>query len=263
MLLNDDLLAIYSNLGCLQALAGSPGPASAVLRRSLTERNSALFEELFYLLAAIRHPAAVATVARSLRSPLPEARANAAEALESLTSSQMAALMGPLFEPDLQPGPQLTLAKQTWDLSFPTPAAALRQLLSDASDTWLRTLAAAALAEQGSSASPTPDTDFTELLRLAQADPDPGVRAEASHPAARLAPAGAAAEDKNGAALTLVEKLILIENVPFFQNMTVEQLRVLASACEEIFFPAETRLYKVGDPGGTLYIVVSGCVSIE
>jgi CRP/FNR family cyclic AMP-dependent transcriptional regulator len=45
--------------------------------------------------------------------------------------------------------------------------------------------------------------------------------------------------------------------------MTVDQLRILASVCEEDFFPAETRLYNEGDPGGTLYVVVSGRVGIE
>ena len=45
--------------------------------------------------------------------------------------------------------------------------------------------------------------------------------------------------------------------------MTIEQLRVLASVCEEEFFPAETRLFQEGDPGGTLFVVVSGRVGIE
>ena len=131
-ILNDNLLAIYRNLGCLQALAGCPGPAVAVLGRALRERNAALLDELFYLLATIQDPAAIKTIAHSLRSPQPEVRANATEALESLTAPQTAALVGPLFEPDLPSGPLLSLAKQTWDISIPTPAAALRLLLSDA-----------------------------------------------------------------------------------------------------------------------------------
>ena len=63
--------------------------------------------------------------------------------------------------------------------------------------------------------------------------------------------------------LSNIEKVILLKEVPFFQGMTVEQLRVLASVCEEEFFSAETRLFAEGDPGGSLYVVVSGRVGIE
>ena len=63
--------------------------------------------------------------------------------------------------------------------------------------------------------------------------------------------------------LSKIEKVILLKEVPFFQGMTVEQLRVLAGVCEEAFFHAETRLFNEGDPGGTLYVVVSGRVGIE
>jgi CRP/FNR family cyclic AMP-dependent transcriptional regulator len=63
--------------------------------------------------------------------------------------------------------------------------------------------------------------------------------------------------------LSEIEKVILLKEVPFFQSMTVEQLRVLANVCEEDDFPAETCLFHEGDPGGILYIVVSGRVGIE
>lgn len=63
--------------------------------------------------------------------------------------------------------------------------------------------------------------------------------------------------------LSPFEKVIFLKDVPFFQGMTVEHLRVLANACEEEFFAAQTRLYNEGDPGGVLYVVVSGRVGVE
>ena len=63
--------------------------------------------------------------------------------------------------------------------------------------------------------------------------------------------------------LSNLEKVILLKEVPFFQGMTVEQLRVLAGVCEEQFFSAGTRLFNESDPGGSLYVVVSGRVGIE
>ena len=63
--------------------------------------------------------------------------------------------------------------------------------------------------------------------------------------------------------LSAIEKIIFLKEVPFFQGMTLEQLRVLANACEEEFFPAEAHLFNTGDSGGVLYVVVSGRVGIE
>jgi hypothetical protein len=189
-------------------------------------------------------------------------RANAAEALESLTAPQTAALIAPLLEPDRPSEPSLSLARQTWDISIPTPAAAIRLLLSNAGDAWQRTLAAAALAELSAYVNPASAVEIAELLRLALADPDPSVCAEAGHAAA-----GAAVEfgkgTLQGRALSLVEKLILIEKAPFFQGMTIEQLRVLASVCEEEHFPVGAHIFNQGDPGGVIYIAVSGRVGIE
>jgi CRP/FNR family cyclic AMP-dependent transcriptional regulator len=63
--------------------------------------------------------------------------------------------------------------------------------------------------------------------------------------------------------LSALEKVLFLKEVPFFQGMTVEQLRVLADVCDEEFTPAESRLFVEGDPGGVLYVVVSGRVGIE
>lgn len=270
-LLDGNLLAIYQNLSCLQALADCPGPAVAMLGRSLRERNATLLDEVFYLLATITDPAAIKTVARSLHSPQPEVRANATEALESLTAPQTAALVGPLFEPGLPSGPLLSLAKQTWNISIPTPAAAIRLLLSHASDTWQRTLTAAALAELSASVDPVSDAEasypgpIAELLSLAQADVDAGVRAELG-PAGRTAGGGVTSdeeESRQAGSLTLVQKIILLQQVPFFQGMSVDQLKVLASVCEEECFPAGAGIFDQGDAGGAFYLVVRGRVGIE
>lgn len=63
--------------------------------------------------------------------------------------------------------------------------------------------------------------------------------------------------------LSAIEKVIFLKEVPFFQGMTVDQLRVLANVCEEEFFCAGDQLFKEGDRGGVLYVVVSGRVGIE
>ncbi len=261
-ILDHNLNSIYQNLSCIQALTHCPGQVVSVLASEIREQNSALFKELFYLLSTVRDPSAINRIASSLQGLDSEVRANAAEALESLTCPKTAALIAPLLDPDQSPEQLLLLARQTWDISIPTPFAAMHLLLSDSSNEWHRTLASAALAELSESVDSASQAEIGEQLTLAQADPDAGVRAEA-----KLAPAGFMVEGgkraKQPGRLTLVEKLVLIKDVSFFQGMTVDQLRILANVCEEEIYPADSRLYTEGDPGGVLYVVVSGRVGLE
>jgi len=266
-LLERNLKVIYQNISCRNALSNCSSLASSVLGRALDEQNSALLDEFFYLLSAVRNPAHVDSIAASLRSQLLEERATAVEALETFTDPKMAGLVAPLLDPERSLDLQLSLARFTWDISCPTPAAAVRQLLSRAGDGWQRALAAASLPELSTLAIPVPELEIAGLLELAQVDPDPIVRNEASRAAAHWIAASAAVERERvvqpSVELSLVEKLILIKNIPFFKAMTIDQLRILAKACEQEFYPAGTQLYKVGDPGGMLYAVVSGRVGIE
>ena len=63
--------------------------------------------------------------------------------------------------------------------------------------------------------------------------------------------------------LSTIEKIIFLKEVPFFYGMTIEQLKVLATVCEEDFFAKETRVFEAGEPGGMLYIIISGRIGIE
>ena len=63
--------------------------------------------------------------------------------------------------------------------------------------------------------------------------------------------------------LSVDERVIFLKQVIFFQSMTNEQLKVLAGICEEEFIPKGTPVFKEGDPGGVLYVVVHGRVAIE
>lgn len=214
------LQTAYRAWGYLAALASSTSsPASSLLQSAISEQNAQRIEEIFYLLGAIRPPQAVNKIAVALRSQDPNKRANALEALEVLTTPQIAGLLGPLCEEPPDTNTILTLSSTTWDQLVPDSEQTLRALMLDPQDPWLGELAAMV------------------------ASPD-------AHP-------------QENKMFSDIEKVIFLKEVPFFQAMTVEQLRVLASVCEEEFFPAGTRLFVEGDPGGALYVVASGRVGIE
>ena len=63
--------------------------------------------------------------------------------------------------------------------------------------------------------------------------------------------------------LSTIDRIIFLKEVPFFQGMTVDQLKILAALCDEKFFEKNTHVFKNGDPGGVLYVVVNGRIGIE
>jgi len=60
--------------------------------------------------------------------------------------------------------------------------------------------------------------------------------------------------------LTNLEKVLLLQNVDAFSQVTLEQLSYLAAISQEITVPPGRRLYEEGDLPDGLYIVVSGSI---
>ena len=63
--------------------------------------------------------------------------------------------------------------------------------------------------------------------------------------------------------LSTIDRIIFLKEVPFFQSMTIPQLKAIATFCEERFFEKDTYIFEKGQPGGVLYVVVNGRVGIE
>jgi CRP/FNR family transcriptional regulator, cyclic AMP receptor protein len=54
----------------------------------------------------------------------------------------------------------------------------------------------------------------------------------------------------------------VLKNVPLFALLDDEEAAVLASQVEVKRFAARARIYKIGDPGGTAYVMLSGRVRV-
>jgi CRP-like cAMP-binding protein len=63
--------------------------------------------------------------------------------------------------------------------------------------------------------------------------------------------------------LTTIEKVIFLKSVDIFEDATVEQLGRIAGLTEELNFAAGETIYKEGDPGDALYLILSGRVLLE
>ena len=336
-LIEDNLHTIYDNFGRLQALSSTAHhPSIAILQSMLREHNQDLLDEIFDLLKAIHDPEAVEIVAESLESDAARVRANAVEALESLTTPRTAGLMAPLFDISLGSEDLSRIGQTTWETEMPDTADVIRQFITATDDPWLRAVMTFAIGEigaelatrQGLAPAPGPSKPASPLDRIAGAlaeeeerptrrprpadllakltDDEPEPAAPPSEEPASPVPSDAAgrpvftlaviesmlevsladsvvdvriaahtakrmiaglqvtsATQKEEAVLSTIERVIFLKEVSFFQSMTVDQLKVLAAICEEELFEGEQEIFEEGDPGGALYVVVSGRVAIE
>lgn len=105
--------------------------------------------------------------------------------------------------------------------------------------------------------------EIETLLQSLSADDSPEVQEAVQAANRHLAGFDMINSTQEAIVLSAVEKIIFLKGVPFFQDMTIDQLTVLANVCEEKIFEEDVRIFNEGDPGGTLYVVVSGRVGIE
>ena len=63
--------------------------------------------------------------------------------------------------------------------------------------------------------------------------------------------------------LTSVERLLFVRQVPIFKELRDDFIVRLASAMNELWFPPNCNIFRQGEQGQSLYIVVSGKVKIH
>jgi CRP-like cAMP-binding protein len=59
------------------------------------------------------------------------------------------------------------------------------------------------------------------------------------------------------------EKIVFLRDIPTFELISPTQIEILAELCEAQFFPSGSDIFRQGDVGNSLYIVVKGRVAIE
>ena len=63
--------------------------------------------------------------------------------------------------------------------------------------------------------------------------------------------------------LTSVDRLLFVRRVPIFKELRDDFIVRLASVMNELSFPANHAIFKQGEEGRSLYIVVSGRVKVH
>jgi len=258
---------------------GPPEPAAELIADGLRQRNERRLSAAFGLLSASLRDSAdsIHAISRTLRDPQARevSRDNALEALESVTSPRLARLVGhvtPWQGTNL--AELIAIGRQEWDLEPVLPVQALELVLRDP-DRWL---AAIGIFLAGQVECLDGESLRSTWLPQWQADADPAIQEAGRWLAQRCGLSQtreleAKMEDTpsvqdalqmaEGLGLSVVEKAIFLKQIPFFAAMTVDQLRTLAGIVEEQHYVEGDVIFAEGEPGETLYVVVSGRVGIE
>jgi CRP-like cAMP-binding protein len=63
--------------------------------------------------------------------------------------------------------------------------------------------------------------------------------------------------------LTIIERMVFLKKVPVFQDMSTDELGILAGISEEFTYAGNQQILAEGERGDALHIVVSGKVAIQ
>jgi CRP-like cAMP-binding protein len=63
--------------------------------------------------------------------------------------------------------------------------------------------------------------------------------------------------------LTTIEKVIFLKSVDIFEHATIEHLGRIAGLTEEVHFEPGETIFKEGEPGDALYLLLSGRVFLD
>lgn len=278
-------------------------PSVHLLVAALIERNYELVDEIMYLLSAIHGPEMLDIVKESITSDLQVTRNLAIEVLEGLVSPKIAALIASLFDSSTTPKQLIQLGHETLNIEQMDVVTALEKLLVQTEPSILAQLAIQALGDVGVKLSKSEVVAKTEpnnitkpgvsrllqvlesttqllnptkpgepksithiLFQQALNNPDPFVQQAAQASLKKITTGTdeiSSEADVMQRSLTQVERILLLKEVPFFQNIPVQQLEMLASICKENRYIQSSRIFKQGDPGGVLCIIIKGQVAIE
>jgi len=63
--------------------------------------------------------------------------------------------------------------------------------------------------------------------------------------------------------LTVVEKVVFLQNVDIFEQVPAEQLSYIAAIAEEVSYSKGEIIFKENEPSDSLYLVIDGKINLE
>jgi hypothetical protein len=232
--------------------ADAEGPA-ALISRALRERTERARNRVFHLLGAVQPELDLATVRANLDEPDPVRRANAVELLDSSDWARALAPLRPLLVALVEESPRadrLAAAGRRLKLPARTRDGWVEALLDDGSGWMVACAAYHAGAAEVLSVRPK--------LRALTADPRAVVRETAADALTRIEH-----PELRGPMITTAEKVLFLKGLELFATVPSEDLVELAGITAELAVDEEEEVFREGDRGDALFLVVEGSVRVS
>jgi cyclic nucleotide-binding protein len=232
--------------------AGPPLDADTFLRVALENAHRQILSLLVQLLAVWASPEVARLVESGLQDTDRRKRANALEALESLSERRFTRLFLPILEAgDSQQEDWQEVARRQWSFTTTDIPTLLAACLQD-TNKWV---AIGAVLSGQARASMLGKAWTGQLQQLADASTDSDVLNTIG---------GILGMEtfESYRALSLTDIMLFLKRIPLYSSMTLDQLRTIAThLTERDMFPGEI-IFHEGDSSQELYVIVSGKVDI-
>jgi HEAT repeat protein len=245
-----ELRSLYHYKLMLTYLEAHACEHDAFLKVALRDAYERTLDLLMHLLAVWTSPDVARLVESGLHDSQQQKRAQALEALESLSERRFTRLFLPILDAEMgHANDWKYVANHQWHLDITNVPAVLEACLAS-QHKWL--VVGAMLSTQARGITPGEAGIKSFERALATAIDDDG-----RHAARRAL--GLAA----GIPVTsLPEALLSLKGMPLFSPMNLDQLYTIAAHLERYDVPAEHVIFREAEPSYDLYIIVSGEVAI-
>ena len=235
------------------------GPLAELLRAHLEERVWFLLQTVLRVLAAQDRSGRIRTVSRGLFAADSRQRANSLEAMVDIMDRNLSKVLIPLFE-DMDITERIAVGRRYFTIDeSPQEAAGLIAVLLESGSAVTLILTLALLQQMEDGGEITPDRvaalinhenpfvarSAKRLLAGRRSDPDPK---ETAMPVP--------------ATIELSDKILHLRNIEIFAELTVNELAAIASVTEETTYDEGSLVFREGESGETLYLVVDGEVKV-
>jgi hypothetical protein len=194
---------------------------------------------------------------RGLSSADARQQSNSFEALEDSLDASLARILMPLIE-NLSPSESLAVGNKQFQLPKLDggEVVLLDHLLSK--ENWVTlVLVLDLIARQGLSG-----INRRRVTELSVSE-NPHVALLAGMVLGRLDPSSPGQKEQEmESEISVTDRILHLRRIRIFEELSVNELAAIASVTDESVFEAEKTVFREGDPGDTLYMIVDGEVSI-
>jgi|GEM_PF-1068289 CRP-like cAMP-binding protein/HEAT repeat protein len=252
-IIKEEIDHAYTNLLDIDVLGQmEKNDAVELLIQHLTETNNEIVETLFKILKILDREGKLKIVEKGLKTKDKNQLAMAIETLESFVNPKFVGNLIPLID-EIPNHERINIAKKRLNLKSDDQVNMLKRLLEKGS----RTTRLCALYLIGNLAK---DEQYVDIIKGFLDSQDKIIKETASLAFEKIK--GKSGQTGGSAMLSTMDKILFLKKVPIFSDLKVRELTAISSIAEEKEIKTDQVIFKEGDEGDSMCVVIAGGVSV-